>query len=123
MQTKFLSLYPTITRGYELIVSPKFGYGKIIEYLKVGVLAGLLLFSVVCYLYFVNQSSTMGFYFRGEQTALDAAKFDHNVSTVAVMEKTKSLRSDVISRDDATNTVTMSNIVQIPLQKEFTYRE
>ncbi len=70
---------------------------RLVEYIKIGVIAGLFLFFGGVYIYFVNQGSTLGFFLRTEQRELDKIEFEYSLIALENAEKQKLLREKVMS--------------------------
>lgn len=70
---------------------------RLVEYIKVWVIAALFVFFGGVYIYFVNQGSTLGFFLRTEQRTLDKIEFEYSLIALENAEKQKQLWEKVMS--------------------------
>ncbi len=70
---------------------------RLVEYIKVWAIGGLLLFFIGVYIYFVNQGSTLGFFLREQQRDLDKIEFNYSLIAIKNTEEQKNVRETVMS--------------------------
>lgn len=70
---------------------------RLVEYIKIWVIAALFVFFGGVYIYFVNQGSTLGFFLRTEQRTLDKIEFEYSLIALENAEKQKQLWEKVMS--------------------------
>lgn len=99
-------------------------YDRAVDYTKIGILFTLFIFSVLSHLYFVNTSSTRGWYFRQEMKTLDKVEFDYNIITLNIAKSEKRLRQNMAIENQKNPAVEINNtIVSLPITKELTYKD
>lgn len=99
-------------------------YDRAVDYTKIGILFTLFIFSVLSHLYFVNTSSTRGWYFRQEMKTLDKVQFDYNIITLNIAKSEKRLRQNMAIENQKNPAVEINNtIVSLPITKELTYQD
>ena len=86
---------------------------KISETLKSSISIMALISSVVFYGYFVNVSSTKGFFLRKEMNTLEEIKFENSIEKLEVAKLEKKLLDNLISEnfDPSTNVINSSKIL------------
>ncbi len=70
---------------------------KLVEYIKIWAIGGLLLFFIGVYIYFVNQGSTLWFFLREQQRDLDKIEFNYSLIAIKNTEEQKNVRETVMS--------------------------
>lgn len=99
-------------------------YDRAVDYTKIGILFTLFIFSIFSHLYFVNTSSTRGWYFRQEMKTLDKVQFDYNIIALDIAKSEKQLRQNMTIENQKNPSVEINNtIVSLPITKELTYQD
>jgi amino acid permease len=112
----------SITKLYGSFLHKYRRYDDVIELLKVGTLAFVLVFCVFCYLYLVNMSSTRGYFLRQENQKLSSISFQFEILKTKMLEykqynwdtvQSSSFRRDVVD--------VSAEVVKLPQKVELGY--
>lgn len=87
----------SVAREYLLLQNKLRANKKLVEYIKVGAIGGLVLFFIGVYVYFVNQGSTLGFFLREEQKDLDKIEFDYSLIALQNTDEQKGVWENAMS--------------------------
>lgn len=90
-----------VNRAYAGIVSKYKRYDNIVELAKVGFLAFFLVCCILLYLYFVNMSSTRGYFLKQANQEMVAINFQHEIDHldgVLFMDKVQPEKKNVAKK-------------------------
>lgn len=98
-------------------------YDSTIELLKVGALVGTLLFAGLLYLYYVNLSSTRGYFLRQENQKLSTISFNFEILKTKLLDY-KQLNRDTIQGTNGKRDVVdvRAEVVKLPGNTDLAYR-
>ncbi|UFX83111.1 hypothetical protein [Candidatus Absconditicoccus praedator] len=68
---------------------------RMIDGIKLFITVGIFVLTVGAYGYFVNVSSTKGYFLREEERKLNDAEFSHSIARLDVLEKERQIRRDI----------------------------
>ena len=112
----------SITKLYGSFLHKYRRYDDVIELLKVGTLAFVLVFCVFCYLYLVNMSSTRGYFLRQENQKLSSISFQFEILKTKMLDYKQHNWDAVQSSSFTRNVVDVSaQVVKIPEKVELGY--
>lgn len=92
-----LIIHKSIAKQY-LVLQNKLRYStKLTEYSKAGLVILVFLFCMGVYIYFVNQASTLGYFYTNEKKSRDAAQFSYNIQAFQTTKIYEDLRESVMT--------------------------
>ncbi len=104
-----------VNRAYAGIVSKYKRYDNIVELAKVGFLAFFLVCCILLYLYFVNMSSTRGYFLKQANQEMVAINFQYEILKTKLLDYKQQNRNSIQSSSFKRDVVDVSaEIVQIP---------
>ena len=104
-----------MTKAYTWIISRYKRYDNIVELFKVGTLSFFLLVCGLLYLYFVNMSSTRGYFLKQADQEIVATNFQYEIIKTRLLDYKQQNRNAVVSSNFKRDVVDISaEIVKIP---------
>lgn len=109
------------SKTYDWILHRYRKHDTLIEMSKFLGLAGLLVFCVFIYLFFVNSSSTRGYFLRQETQKLNAVTFQYEILNTKILDYKQKNRDSVHGLDFNREVVDIrAEVVKIPWNIELT---
>ncbi len=114
-----------INQTYASLLNKYRTYQWIIDIIKIGWLALILLFFMLIYLYFINKSSTQWYFLRQANNDLNTIKFKYEIVKTNVLNYKQQNRQEMHETFWNTNRVVdiRATIVSIPPSKELTLND
>ncbi|MFZ2151406.1 MAG: hypothetical protein WAZ12_01045 [Candidatus Absconditicoccaceae bacterium] len=114
-----------INQTYASLLNKYRTYQGIIDIIKIGGLALTLLFFMLIYLYFINKSSTQGYFLRQANNDLNTIKFKYEIVKTNVLNYKQQNRQEMHETFGNSNRVVdiRATIVSIPPSKELTLND
>ena len=104
-----------VNKAYDWIISRYRRYDTIVELFKVWALSVFLLLCGLLYLYFVNMSSTRGYFLKQANQQMTAINFQYEIIKTKLLDYTQQNRDAVQSTNFKRDVVDVSaEIVKIP---------
>ena len=114
-----------INQTYASLLNKYRTYQWIIDIIKIGWLALILLFFMLIYLYFINKSSTQWYFLRQANNDLNTIKFKYEIVKTNVLNYKQQNRQEMHETFWNSNRVVdiRATIVSIPPSKELTLND
>lgn len=114
-----------INQTYASLLNKYRTYQWIIDIIKIGWLALILLFFMLIYLYFINKSSTQWYFLRQANNDLNTIKFKYEIVKTNVLNYKQQNRQEMHETFWNTNRVVdiRATIVSIPPSRELTLND
>ncbi|PJA48013.1 MAG: hypothetical protein CO170_04005 [candidate division SR1 bacterium CG_4_9_14_3_um_filter_40_9] len=121
---KIFSFVPTssLRKAYSGLILKYRRYDSTIEFLKVGALVAVLVFSSLMYLLYVNRSSTRGYFLRQENQKLSTIQFDFEILKTTLLDYKHMNRETIQGTDGRRKVVDVrAEVVKLPGNTNLTY--
>lgn len=123
---KVFSFSPTssIKKAYSGLILRYRRHDSTIEFAKVGLLAGVLCIAGFIYLYYVNLSSTRGWYLRQETQKLNNIQFNFDILRTKLLDYKQTNRDSIQGNNSKREVVNIkAEVVKIPSSTDLAYNK
>ncbi len=104
-----------VAKAYTWVISKYRRYDDFFEHAKIIGLFGFLLVCILCYLYFVNMSSTRGYFLKQANQNITTITFQYEILKTKLLDYRQQNRNEIQSTNYKRDIVDISSeVVQLP---------
>lgn len=122
---KIFSFIPTssIKKTYDGLILKYKKHDSTIELLKVGILATAFIATGLIYLYYINRSSTEGYFLRQENNKLNTISFNFEVLKIKLLDYKQKNRDSIQSSSNKREVINVKvEVVKLPGNSNLVYK-
>jgi len=114
----------SLTKAYSGLILKYRRYNSTMEFVKVGLLVTFLVLACGLYLYYVNRSSTRGYFLRQENQKLSTISFNYEILKTKLLDYRQANRETIQGANGKREVIDVrAEVVKLPGNTNLTYNE